>query len=44
METSDSPRQSNCSEANGIPKDVWAHMDDLLCISWGSLGDQIDCS
>ena len=30
--------------ANGIPKDVWAHLVDLLCISWGSLGDQIDCS
>jgi hypothetical protein len=24
-------------------EDVWAHLDDLLCISWGSLEDQIDC-
>ncbi len=32
------------SGANGTPKDVWAHLDDLLCISWGSLGDQVDCS
>ncbi len=25
-------------------EEVWAHLDDLLCISWGSLEDQIDCS
>jgi hypothetical protein len=31
-------------EANGIPRNKWAHLDDLLCISWGSLEDQIDFS
>ncbi len=25
-------------------EEVWAHFDDLLCISGGNLEDQIDCS
>ena len=43
MNTAGSP-DNHIVGANGIPKDVWVHLDDLLCISWGSLGDQIDCS
>ncbi len=43
METTDSP-DNKLLELMESQEDVWVCPRDLLCISWGSLEDQIDCS